>query len=77
MAELNGGGAAQHIEVAGHDHGNTLGAMTAAFANNFNIGSAGNPSGTLQIDSGSHVSLVDDFDNGNHGGVGTQIAPGI
>jgi hypothetical protein len=75
--ELNGGGAVQHIEVAGHDYGNTVPANSVAFSNNFAIGSATNPAGTLQIDSGSHVMLVDQYDNGNHGGVGSQIAPGI
>jgi len=75
--ELNGAGPLQHVEVAGHDFGNTLSANTVAFANNFNIGSASNPMGTLKIDSGAHVMLVDQFDNGNRGGVGSQIAPGL
>jgi hypothetical protein len=75
--ELNGGGALQQIAVAGHDYGNTLSANTVAFSNNLTIGSAANPTGTLQFDSGSQVMLVDQFDNGNQGGVGSLIAPGI
>jgi hypothetical protein len=46
-----------------------------AFANNFNIGSSSNPTGTLRIDSGSRVMLVDQFDNGKRGGFGGQTSP--
>jgi hypothetical protein len=75
--ELKGGGisatadAVQHIEVASHDFGNTVSAPAPAFTNNFSIG------GTLQIDSGANVMLVDQFDNGNRGGSGSEIAPGL
>jgi hypothetical protein len=75
--ELNGGGTLQQIEVAGHDFGNSIPANSVAFNTNFNIGSASNPIGTLQIDSGSHVMLADAFDNGNRGGFGEQLAPGV
>jgi hypothetical protein len=73
--ELNGGSALRHIEVAGHEYGNTIPANSVAFSNNFNIGSASAPNGTLQIDSGAHVMLVDAFDNGNRGGFGSQTSP--
>jgi hypothetical protein len=73
--EVNGGGVVQNIEVVGRDHGNTMSANAVAFANNFNIGSSSAPTGTLQIDAGSHVMLVDQFDNGNRGGFGSQTSP--
>ena len=75
--ELDGAGTLQHIEVAGKDFGNTLAANTVGFDNNFAIGSAANPTGTLQIDSGSNVMLVDQTDNGNRGGYGSEVSPGL
>jgi hypothetical protein len=73
--ELDGGGDIQHLEVAGYDYGNTVPANSVAFTNNFNIGSSSELLGTLQIDSGSYVKLVDLVDNGNRGGFGVQTSP--
>ena len=74
LVELTGaGGGQQNFEVAGYDFGNGMPALLPAFSDNFNIGDQANLLGKLKIDDNATVKLIDLFDNGKRGGVGTEI----